>query len=93
MTFLIIAEIAITAVVSLAFAALYGLKSNWRASAIGRHLMWFGLITGVESIALVLLAIGFPIPLWVFALVYGALAGVGIQRLYLLLRVQNGSKS
>jgi hypothetical protein len=91
MTWLIIAEIATTAVVSLLFSLIYGLRSNWKATPIGQHLMWFGIATGVEGIALVFLAVGLPIPLWVFALVYGAVAGVAIQRLYLLLTVQKRS--
>jgi hypothetical protein len=92
MIHLIIAEIITTAVVSFVFVILYGLRSSWKESAVGQHLMWFGIVTGVESVALTLLACGISLPLWMFALIYGTVLGVSIQRLYLLLQAQRRSR-
>lgn len=92
MTWLIITEIGFTAMVSFGFAVLYR-RSNWRSSAIGRHLMAFSVLTGVECVALVFLGLGFPVPLWIFAIIFGALAIVAAQRLLLLMKVQNGDGS
>jgi hypothetical protein len=88
---LIIAEIAFAAVVSLTFAGFYAARSDWRRSTVGRHLMAWVILGGLEGILLVLLGLGLPVPLWVFAALYAGLAFVGTQRLFLLLRTQNGS--
>lgn len=89
MTALVVIEVAITGLVSLAFAIMYALRSNWQSSAIGRHLMIFSIITAMECFALVLLGVGVKIPMWIFAVMYGIVALVGIQRLYLLILAQN----
>lgn len=59
---------------------------------MGRHLMFWAMFGGVEGVLLVLLGLGLLVPLWVFVILYGALAAVGTQRLILLLRVQNGNE-
>lgn len=91
MTWLIIAEVAFVSMISLTFAGFYAARSDWRRSAVGRHLMSWVVLGGLEGFLLVLLGLGLQVPLWVFAGLYGGLAIVGTQRLFLLLRTQNGS--
>ena len=92
MIWFITAEIALTALASFAFVVLYFTRSNWRASAIGRHLLAFSFITGIECITLIFLGFGVEIPLWIYALVFAALGLVAFQRLWLLVKVQSGSE-
>ncbi len=86
MMFLLAAELGFLPLAAAAFVAAYALTSRWNATPIGRHIMAFSVVTGVEGLLLFLLAVGVMVPLWLFALVFAALDAVVVQRIYLLLR-------
>lgn len=88
MTALILVELAIAAAVGLAFVALYAWRSRWRDTTMGRHMMVMSALMAGEAGSLLALGLGAPIPLWVFAVGYGAMDVVVVQRLVLLLRAQ-----
>jgi hypothetical protein len=88
MTAVILVELAIAALVGVAFVLLYALRSRWRSTAVGRHMMVFALVTTGEAASLFALGLGAPVPLWVFAVGYGLTDFLVIQRLYLLIKAQ-----
>lgn len=90
MTAVILVELAIAVVAGVAFLVLYAWKSRWSATAMGRHMMAFALVTTGEAAALLALGLGVPVPPWAFAVGFGALDLVVIHRLVLLLRAQHG---
>ncbi len=84
MTWLILAEIGVGALGAFAFILFYAAISPWRSTAMGRHIMAFAVATAVELVSLLLLGLGLPAPLWVFAIIFGALDLVLLQQLRLL---------
>lgn len=85
---IILVELAVATVAGLVFLVLYGWRSRWRETAMGRHMMVFAVVTAVEAGSLFALGLGLPVPLWMFAVGYGLLDAVLIQRLFLLLKAQ-----
>lgn len=90
MTWVILSEVGLCAVASVTFIVIYGLRSPWRSTAMGRHIMAFMTATALEFVSLLCLGLGLPVPLWVFAVVFGALDLVVFQRLWLLWLAQRG---
>lgn len=88
MTAVILGELALALAAGLAFVVLYALRSPWRTSEMGRHLMAFMVVTAVELGSLLALGLGWRVPLWLFALGFGALDVVVVQRLWLLVKAQ-----
>jgi hypothetical protein len=86
----IFVELVITAMAALAFVLLY-LRSTWEKTAMGRHVMAFGVLTACDAAALAALAMGVRVSMWVFTAIYGAGALVACQRLWLLIRAQRRS--
>lgn len=87
-TAVILVELGVAVAGGLVFLVLYGLRSQWRQSPMGRHMMAFTAVMVGEVGALLALGLGLPVPLWVFVVVFGLLDLVVIQRLVLLLRAQ-----
>jgi hypothetical protein len=90
-TGLIQVELALAFLTSFAFVVLYAMGSPWRATEMGRHLMAFMVVTVIELGSLLGLGLGWRVPLWLFALGFGALDAVVVQRLWLLIKVQRQS--
>jgi hypothetical protein len=90
MTVLVLVEVLLGCVGCVAFAVLYGSRSPWRESPMGRHMMAFTVVTAGELGSLLALGLGLPVPIWVFALGFGLLDLVIVQRLVLLWRMQRG---
>ena len=84
----IVAEMALATLAGIAFLALYGLRSPWRETEMGRHLMLFMIATTAEISSLLALALGVHVPLWLFAVGFGLLDLVVLQRLWLLIKAQ-----
>jgi hypothetical protein len=74
------------------FAAVYGTGSDWRASLIGRHLMFYTTAAGAIDLSWLLLLLFKQ--LWLMYLLFVAQAGLGAltwQRVYLVIRAQRGT--
>lgn len=83
------AELALATLGTLAFVVLYALRSSWATTPMGRHLMLFALVGLCELASLLALGLGVLVPAWLFALGFGALDVVVLQRLWLLWRAQH----
>lgn len=71
------------------FAAVYGLGSNWRASEIGRHLMFYTVAAGAIDASWLLLLLFQQS--WLMYLLFIAQAALGVltwQRVYLVVKAQ-----
>lgn len=84
---LIGAELAVGAAVSLWFVAAYW-RSAWGRSPAGRHLMAVAVVTAGEFVTLLLMLAGVGVPLWVFAAGYGLADAVLVHRLVLYYRAR-----
>lgn len=93
MTLVILAELSIALLLGVVTVALYGVRSPWQDSPMGRHLMAFILVTTADAGLLLLLGLGVHVPLWLFAFAFGALDLVVLQRLWLLIKVQRGDST
>lgn len=90
MTAVVIIELIIAAVTLLVTIGLYGLRSDWRSTAVGRHIMAWMVVSLVEVLSLLALPV-WRLPTWVYALVFGALEAVFLQRLWLIWRSQRSA--
>ena len=86
MMWLILAELLVVCVATLAFVGMYAARSDWW-SPTGRMVMSWALVSAAES-GLFVLSYAVQVPVWLFALVFGATDAVVLHRLWLLLRVQ-----
>jgi len=84
----ILVELLVVFVTTGAFVILYAWRSRWWSSPTGRLVMTWAVISLAES-GLFALAYAIRIPLWVFAVVFGATAVMALRRLWLLLRAQS----
>lgn len=80
-------ELGLFCVQLVAFAALYGLRSNWGESPTGQALLGFALVVAVSFAGFFALAF-IRIPGWVFAAVFAAGNVVMFRMLQLLVRAQ-----
>lgn len=85
---LILIELAVATLGGVVFIALYAWRSEWTASPMGRHTMAFAIVYTGEAGGLLALGLGVPVPLWAFAVGFGALDLVVVHRLLLLWRAQ-----
>lgn len=85
-------EWVLTLLAIVVFVALYSWRSNWH-SPMGRNILAFVAISGVEMLCLLLLGAGVTVWVWVFPIVFGALTITVWQRLYLLLQAQRAQRS
>lgn len=83
------AELAVAVAGALAFVALYAWRSRWRATPVGRHMMWFALVTAFEASLFLFAVVGVRVPVWLFVVSFGLLDVVVVQRLWLLWRAQH----
>ena len=69
-------------------AFLFGFGLPWRSSdpEVKWHIASYSAATGADLLCLFLAAVGVPVPLWVFALVFAAGDAVITWRLWLLVR-------
>lgn len=88
MTTVVIIELIVSALTLLVTIALYGMRSDWRSTAVGRHIMAWMVVSLVEILSLLVLPV-WRLPTWVYALVFGALEVVFLQRLWLIWRSQH----
>ena len=84
---LIAVELAVGMVAGLWFVAAYA-RSPWGRSPAGRHMMAVAAVMAAEMGTLLLMLLGVPVPLWVFAAGYGIADVVVVQRLILLYRAR-----
>jgi len=89
---LIFIELGIAALMGIAFVALYALRSRWSSSAMGRHMMWFGIAQSLAYVTL-FVALGWRIPFWVYPVVFLLVDMVFLQRLVLLWKAQKEEES
>lgn len=87
----ILVELAIAAVAGLVFVILYALRSRWRETPMGRHVMVLSAVMACEAASLLALGVGVPVPLWVLAAGYGLMDALVLQRLVLLVRAQRAT--
>ena len=85
MTLILIELLAVVAATT-AFVVLYAWRSRWWASPTGRLVMTWAVISLAEA-GLFSLSYVVPIPIWVFAIVFGATAVLAVRRLWLLLQI------
>ncbi len=84
-------EMFVAAAAGLLFMVRYTLRSNWRASVMGRHLMTFmGVMTTILVMWGVARLFG-PVPLWIWAVLLGAFDAALIWRVALLWRTQHAN--
>ena len=85
-TFILVELLAVVAATG-AFVILYAWRSPWWASPTGRLVMTWAVISLAEA-GLFSLAYVIRIPIWVFAVIFGATAVLAFRRLWLLLQAQ-----
>lgn len=83
-------ELGIALVAALLFVVLYVWRSRWRESPIGRHMAIFAVALAGTFASLLALSFGLPVPLWVFAVGFGLLDVLLVQRIVLLIKAQEG---
>lgn len=88
MTAAIVAELSLALVATVAFLVLFGVRTPWRVTAMGRHLMAYASAWALEMVGLLCLALGIALPLWVYVLIFAAVDAVTLQRFWLLWRAQ-----
>lgn len=89
MTAVVIVELAVAALTLFVTIGLYGLRSDWRSTAVGRHVMAWMVVSFIEILSLCALPV-WRLPTWVYAIVFGLLEAVFLQRLWLIWRSQRG---
>jgi hypothetical protein len=71
------------------FVGIYGFQSGWRETAVGRHMMFWSVASGVLDLSwLLLLVVRFP---WLMYLLFLAQGTVGLltwQRVWLVWKAQ-----
>jgi hypothetical protein len=82
---LIIVEIVLS-ILNTAAALGYATRKHWWQFAMGRHLMVYSGAWACELTALLCLGLRVPLPLWVYAVVFGLVFVATGQRLWLILR-------
>jgi hypothetical protein len=69
----------------------YRRESDWRRSAVGRHLMYWLIATGaLDASWVLLLLVRWPWLIFVLFAVQAALGALGWQRVWLVWRAQHG---
>jgi hypothetical protein len=91
MAHLILAELALAVLAWLVFVADYR-RSPWWRSAVGRQMMAASLVALCEAATLLALGLGLPVPLWVFAIGYGAADIVVIRWIVLRWRARRDER-
>lgn len=79
-------ELALIVVGALAFLVLFGSPTRSLDPPIARHVAVFTAITGIEAALLLAALVGFVVPMWVFALLFGAQDVLIGQRLWFVVR-------
>lgn len=88
MRFAIAAELAAGFFLGVWFIVAYW-SSPWGSSAAGRHMMAVAAVMAAEMGTLLLLALGVPVPMWLFVVGYGLADLVVAHRLLLLHRARH----
>jgi hypothetical protein len=88
MRYAIAAELAVSMLAGLAFLVTF-VRRRHRDRVIAWHIAVFSGSTAVADGALLLLALGVRLPVWVFLLAYGAQGAVVVQRLWLELHMRH----
>jgi hypothetical protein len=91
MAYLILAELALATLAWLVFVIDYRRASWWR-SAVGRQMMAASIVAMCEAATLLALGLGLPVPLWVFAIGYGAADIVVIRWIVLRWRARRDER-
>lgn len=81
-------ELGVALAGSLTFIALYGWRSDWSATPVGRNLMAWAALSTLEVALLLAMALGVRVWPWLFAVLFGALDLVVLRRLWLLIQAQ-----
>jgi len=87
MTNILLGELFATASATFVFLILYGNPNRRADRAMGWHVFSFSAATGLEATGLLLVGLGVLVPTWVLALLLGAVAGMAIWRLLLLIQL------
>lgn len=88
---IVIAEAGYVALVGVLCAFLYGIGSSWRASQVGINVL--AVTVGIAALVTALLALlVWPMPLWVFAVIFAELGAALTQRAWLVWRAQRRRK-
>jgi len=87
---LVILELGVAFLASLVFVGLYVWRSRWKETPLGRHMVAFALALAVADGSLLAVSLGVPVPVWLFAAGFGLLDFVLIQRIILLVKIQEG---
>lgn len=88
LTWLILGEWGLTAVGSVVFLLLYGWPGRYQDRVMAWHIVSVTAVTAVETLGLLAATLRIGLPLWLFAVIYGAAGGVVFWRLWLLLKTR-----
>lgn len=81
---LLVVEWSLTLVAAIAFLVLYGWPGRYRDRTMAWHVFSVTTVAGLESAGLLAAALRHGLPMWFYALVYGAGAAIVVWRLVLL---------
>ena len=85
---LLIIEWLVTLMAAVAFVVFYGWPGKYREPTMSWHFSTVTAIMAVESAGLLALVLRLRISLWVYVVIYGAVAAVMVWRLVLLIRAR-----
>lgn len=83
---LVVGEWALTLCAAVAFLVLYGWPNRYQDRTMAWHVFSVTAVAAVESAGLVAAGLHIHLPLWLYAVIYGAGAVVVIWRVWLLLK-------
>lgn len=81
---IVIGEWALTVAASVAFLVAYGWPSRYQDRTMAWHVASVTVVAAVESAGLLAAALHLHLPLWLYAVIYGAGALIVVWRLALL---------
>lgn len=83
---LLAVEWGLTGLGAAVFLGFYGWPGKYQDTVMSWHVASVTAVAALEGFGLLLAALGAPLPLWLFALIYGVATGIVWWRLWLLLR-------
>lgn len=82
----VLTEWALTGLGAIVFLVVYGWPDKYRDTAMAWHIATLTAVTAAEAGGLFLVGLRVPVPLWTFAVIYGAGTLVIYWRLWLLIQ-------
>jgi len=92
LTGVVVGEWIVTVMYGVAFLALFGWPGAHRDRAMSWHIASFTVVSIVEALGLIAIALRYHVPLWTYAVIYGGGAAVILWRVALLVGAGRGVK-